>query len=690
MTKGRRIRLADGQAALMDPGSGTPRAAGVDPPLQPQASRWRPKPDGGTPHPQLGLFPHDVIRDGQKRFARDVTLAVAGGRHLVAQAPTGIGKTAASLAPAVQHALAEGKTVLFLTSRQSQHRIAVDTLRQIQDRRGARFTLVDLVAKRDMCLRREAAEMHPARFPDFCATETRTRSCPFLGDVDDGTLKRVHGGVFHTEELMQAAKEAMLCPHMVAMEAAKHAHVVVADYNHLFSDIRERSLERLGVRLGDLVVIVDEAHNLPERIRQNHAHRVTPFLLDRVEEEARAHKARDVVADVAALRTALRELADAAVREGRAEEAKVAEDRSHVVRLATEDLHAAFEAARNRGTLGGLHRTLQDTIDDLAPVVKKAKQGTDAAVQSEHLQKALEDWGRFRTGALRFLQWEETPDGPTVGLHVRLLDPAVAAGPVFDHVHSAVLMSGTLEPPEMARDLLGLEEPRTAVRRYVSPFPAENRPVCVARGYTTRYRERGEALWDRIAKAVADVCRAAPGNVAVFAPSYAILRDVRFALGAHALEKETIEEEAGMGKAERDRVLDTLRGARKRRGAVLLGVLGGSFSEGVDYKDNLLQAVVVIGLPLAPPDLEVEASIGHFEKRFPRRGRLYGYIYPAMNKVLQALGRGVRSETDRCAVVLLDERYLSPPYRGLLPALPAPVPVDDPATFVRGFLAAGT
>ncbi|HEX2065352.1 MAG TPA: DEAD/DEAH box helicase, partial [Candidatus Thermoplasmatota archaeon] len=188
---GRRIALAQGQQGL---GTLEAPASAYDPTLEPQASTWRPV-QVGAPHPQLGLFPFDAIRDGQRRLTRDVTLAVQGRRHLVAQAPTGIGKTAASLAPALQHALAEGKLVLFLTSRQSQHRIAVETLRAIQERRGASFTLVDLVSKRDMCLRREAAEMHPARFPDFCSRETRTKACPFLGDVDGDTLERVRRGV---------------------------------------------------------------------------------------------------------------------------------------------------------------------------------------------------------------------------------------------------------------------------------------------------------------------------------------------------------------------------------------------------------------------------------------------------------------------------------------------------------------
>lgn len=678
MSKGKTIRLGQGQMALE--GRARPTVDGVEPTLRPKQSDWTPRAQG-EPHPTLGLFPHDEIRQGQRRFARDATIAVQGGRRLVAEAPTGIGKTAASLAPALQHALDDGKIVFFLTSRQSQHHIAVDTLRQVQERRGARFTLVDLVSKRDMCLRPEANEMHPARFPDFCSRETRTRSCKYLGDVDQDTLQRVRNGVFHVEELMQASKEAGLCPHLVAMTAAEDAQVVVADYNHLFSDIREQSLERLGVDLSDVVLIVDEAHNLPDRIRQNHAHRLTDFLLDQVKGEARRHKLRDIESDCDALRECLTDLADAAERAGTAQSARLGDDAAKVATMDIQALHTAFEKARNSGTLG-LHRTLQDVIEDLTVLVKKVRAGQDDQVFSEQLQETLEDWGRFREGALRYVEWDEAGG---ISLHVRLLDPGIPARKVFDAVHSAILMSGTLSPPEMVRDLLGLDKERTDVRKYPSPFPPEHRLLVVGTGFSTRFKERGPAMWSKMGKAIEDVASTAKGNIAVYAPSYKVLKDVRDA-SEPRIKKESIVEEPGMSKGERDRVLDTLSGAKKRGGAVLWGVLGGSFSEGVDFKDNLLSAVVIVGLPLAPPDLEVEAAIEYLDKRFRGKGRLYGYTYPAMQKALQAMGRGIRSADDRCAIMLLDQRYLQRPYVDLLPT--QPLRSSDPGFTAGTFLTA--
>ncbi len=247
-------------------------------------------------------------------------------------------------------------------------------------------------------------------------------------------------------------------------------------------------------------------------------------------------------------------------------------------------------------------------------------------------------------------------------------------------------MSGTLRPPEMIRDILGLEAARTTVRTYASPFPPENRLVVVGQGFSTRFTDRSQALWQRIGGIIADTAAATRGNMAVFFPSYAMLREVRNELDAVGVAKEFLVEDPDWTKADRDRVLDTLEGARRRKGAILLGVLGGSLAEGVDFKDNLLSVAVIVGLPLAPPDIEVEAAIGYLESRFPGKGRAYGYTYPAMNKVLQAMGRPIRSAIDKCAILLLDERFLGPPYRDLLPA--GVLASVNPAAAVKPFLLA--
>jgi DNA excision repair protein ERCC-2 len=250
-----------------------------------------------------------------------------------------------------------------------------------------------------------------------------------------------------------------------------------------------------------------------------------------------------------------------------------------------------------------------------------------------------------------------------------LLDPSVVTRERFASVHAAVLMSGTLWPPRMYADLLGLPDGRVRIGEYRSPFPPENRLVLVDRGSTTRYASRGPEMYARIVESVRAVLAAVPGNVAVFSPSYDMLRRVREGLEAAGdVPKELLVEDRGMGKRDRERLCDRLEELRHVRGGALLGVQGGSLSEGVDYLENLLSAVVVVGLPLAPPSKEVDALTAYFDRKFGAgRGEEYGYVNPAMNRVVQAAGRLIRTERDRGVVVLMDSRFLQTRYLRCFP-----------------------
>lgn len=184
-------------------------------------------------------------------------------------------------------------------------------------------------------------------------------------------------------------------------------------------------------------------------------------------------------------------------------------------------------------------------------------------------------------------------------------------------------------------------------------------------GVTSRFRERSERMYARIGQSIMEVCSSAPGNVAVFFPSYDFMSSVLFQLRGLDIPKRLIAESQEFTKNERDAILEDLR---RSRDAVLMATIGGSFSEGVDFKDNLLSAVVVAGLPLSPPSPELDAMQMRLERRFgARKAKLYAQTYPALSKVLQAAGRAIRGEEDRAAIVLLDERYMLPAIAGAFP-----------------------
>lgn len=632
-------------------------------------TRWKAA-ELGKPHPSLGLFPFDTPREGQRGFARDVARTVDRGGLLVAHAPTGTGKTAAAVAPALERALKTDKKLLVLTSKQSQHHVVVETLRGVVTRRGAKFAAVDVISKRDMCPRDEKLEVPAFAFMDMCSRLCRTKQCRYFMADAQGAVEETQGGIHHVEELVDISLNHDCCPHKVAMEAAKQADVVVCDYNYLFSDMKERILESFQVAPEDLIVVIDEAHNLPDRVRANFSLEVNAFTITEAEGEAR----RAGEAKSADWCRALREHLDRLAKEAGPNEEVV---------LSKRELIAPVEEQVRAATLTGEGPSGREATKELGRLAEELTKEGEAVARSGQLAEFLSAWIRGGKAYGRILRVDG--DGGWRLVHT-LLDPGVVAGPILADVHSAIAMSGTLYPPEMYRDLLGMSEERTRTRVYRSPFDPARRPVVCVKDTTSKYKARGPEMDRRMAEAIVFAHTSAPGNTAAFAISYEQLNRLADAVGRLVPETELLVEERGMTKHERDQVLDTLRGGATRGGGTLLmGVLGGSLSEGVDYHGNLLGAITICGLPLAPPGREVDLLVEHHDKKFPGKGRDYAYELPAISRVLQAAGRAIRGEEDRAAVLLLDERFSWSRYSRGFPEDFRPRLISDPRAALASF-----
>jgi DNA excision repair protein ERCC-2 len=229
---------------------------------------------------------HPTPRDGQSEMiAACIATLEKGGAHL-ASAPTGVGKTAAALAAALEFATSseERKTIMFLTPRQSQHRIVVDTVRRInQLRKSDKITLVDMIGQSGMCVEPFAGSKG-ASFSLMCSKHRKNKQCrPWLTSAP-GFERRILSDPMHVDELVEMSKthiedgdKKQTCPWKAARNAAKEAQIIVCDYNHLFiEEVRNASLKAMDLRLDDLVVIVDEAHNLPDRVRMGMQRKLTP------------------------------------------------------------------------------------------------------------------------------------------------------------------------------------------------------------------------------------------------------------------------------------------------------------------------------------------------------------------------------------------------------------------------------
>jgi len=579
------------------------------------------------------FVPFDTIRPGQRAFLTDARQALESTRFLLAHAPTGMGKTAVALAAALYRARERGWTVLFLTSKQAQHRMAVDTLRRMKAR-GVDVTAVDLIAKQATCLRTDAPT-HTGAFQGFCAGLVRNNACSHYRPESRTIAAQLAPAVLHVQEAQALCRAYGVCPHKVALEAARDADVVVADYNHLFTDAREGILGRSEFALEKVVAIIDEAHNLPDRIRSHGSADLTPRLLERARREASRVDRR--------LARTLSKLGDAvgiALRRVGEEEAS------------PEFLGDLLEEAG-----------AGDTVLELATVLdllgaELARHGGGSAV----LQVAafLDGW-RARKGMVRIAR-----GGDDARLSYRLLDPSVVTTPVFAKLPGGLLMSGTLHPVEMYADLLGVPRGRREFRRYASPFDPAKRLLVASRYHTSSYASRGPATYHAMAVTMAATWKTIAGNAAAFLPSYDFAARVATEL-RRLSDRPALVENPAWTKEDRDAALQWLEGHRDP-GGILIGVLGGGMSEGYDYVGNLLRLVFLIGLPLSPPSVEAKALQRHYAERFgSEKGYEYAALCPAAVKILQAAGRPIRAESDRAAIVLMESRLLEPRYRKLFP-----------------------
>ncbi|MGB2507813.1 MAG: helicase C-terminal domain-containing protein, partial [Candidatus Poseidoniaceae archaeon] len=222
-------------------------------------------------------------------------------------------------------------------------------------------------------------------------------------------------------------------------------------------------------------------------------------------------------------------------------------------------------------------------------------------------------------------------------------------------------------PPSMYANMLALPTARTTSVAYPSPFAAMRRPVLVANNVTTKYTERSPQNTEAIRAHIQSLINAAPGNVAVFAPSYAMLNEV--VLEGHFTGARIMAESRDWTKQDLDQVVDTLlEEKRNGRKILLAGVFGARLSEGVDYHSGALDAVACIGIPNSPPSVLSKSLKTYAEERFGRNlAWRYTVSQPAINAILQAMGRPIRSIGDRALILLLDRRVTDRTYAGCFP-----------------------
>lgn len=553
-------------------------------------------------------FPFPEYRKGQRELAVQVYTAIGRKKRLFASLPTGTGKSAAVLYPALK-AMGEGRTgkLLYLTSRNTARQSPLNTLKRLLDN-GMQARISVLSAREKLC-----------------PYELRCLSCPcakghYLRQARAVEQLLSSGQNLWTDEfILSLARQWQLCPFELALALTELADVSLMDLNYAFDPFAQ--VKRLFQKRRDMTLLVDEAHHTADRVRESLSGELDGRKLCQL----------------------------------RTEIGKKVGRKHSLYRALTELIHR----------LRALPEQLKQLPESLLSVVERVQEEASQALSSQCGGEALGLLRLCLPVLYAAAHWDEDDallmeqQGRERRVILYCLLPGKEIARITRGLRGTVFFSATLRPLPVMRQLLGGSE-EDACFALPSPFPPERLAV-VHRPINTRYAYR-EQTAQQVAEAIGEMAAARPGKHIAFFPSYAYLKLVQTHLEGYNLRLLVQEKE--MDEKAREAFLNAFEQGDEP--CLGLCVLGGLFSEGIDLPGKRLIGVAIAGVGLPTPSLRGEALRQCYQQRF---GDGFGYAcrIPGMHKVLQAAGRVIRSEKDKGMVLLLDDRYSQPEYRSLLP-----------------------
>lgn len=566
-------------------------------------------------------FPFAQFRTGQRELAKSVYRTIMQQNQLVIQAPTGLGKTLATLFPAVKTmAAAPLEKIFFLTAKTAGQHSAENAVAAMQES-GALIRGVTISSRSRTCFNPEL----PCD-PEYCryAKGYYQRLGPALTELRQS---KQH---LSKSLIEKAAKEFTVCPFELALDAAREADVVIADYNYLF-DPTVRLKRFFEDQKGDYAVLVDEAHNLVERGR---------------------------------------EMFSASVDKGRVLEIL------KILRTDRPTLKKPLQAVnRQLLTLGKRYPQLTDTpvgvpLDSLKPLIKKIdgfcmamedllddfmvghNETLDLYFEFQHFVKIYE---QVDERYVSILTWAETKT-----LKLFCIDPSSRLQDGFKRSNSTICFSATMSPKRYFAELLGLSQ-EASWQQVPSPFPADHFRVLITSFIPVTFKARQQAL-EPLVSLIHQVISTRRGNYLVYFPSLQFLGQVAEAYIRRFSAENILIQDQQMDDSSSQEFLAGFSEAGQVTG---FAVIGGRFAEGIDLVGDRLIGAIIIGTGLPQINSERDFIKDYYSDQ--TIGFEMAYQLPGMNRILQSAGRVIRSERDKGLICLVDPRFTESRYRQLMP-----------------------
>ena len=588
-------------------------------------------------------FPY-TYRDGQKELAADCYRSICHEKKLFLEAPTGTGKTITTVFPAIK-AIGEGKAdrLFYLTAKTITRTVAEDTVRLLRTTQALKFKTVTLTARDKICFL-EKSDCNPVSCS--CAKGHYDRINKAMYDL------LTHEDDFSREVILEYARRYQVCPFEMSLDMSLFSDGIICDYNYVFDPfVYLRRFFGDGVK-GAYIFLIDEAHNLVDRGRD-------------------MYSAELVKEDFMAL--------------------------SRLVRPYHKSIASLLDQCNKE--LLKLKREcdgceILDSVEPFITVVNRLSSKISEYLDEHSDGPVREEMLQFYFQVSRFLTiydlvdqnyavYDELRSDGSFMLKLLCVNPAANLAACMERGKASILFSATFLPIQYYKSLLGgtAEDYEVYAR---SIFDPARLGLFIGTDVTSRYTRRSELEYDHIAEYIHQITSARKGNYLVFFPSHQFLEQVGKIYEEKYMDPDRTElavQETYMSEEDRESFLNRFTAGNHvdlsevihmkmevvdNRSILGLCVMGGIFSEGIDLKNDSLIGVIVVGTGLPQVCNEREILKAYFDEA-GQNGFDYAYRYPGMNKVLQAAGRVIRTETDTGIVALLDERFMQRGYQQLFP-----------------------
>lgn len=564
-------------------------------------------------------FPFSKFRQGQRDLAK-YTYAMAKKRgRLFAEAPTGIGKTISTLFPFIKALKDDDNSKIFyLTAKTSGRESAHQAVKLLKEN-GLSLSDIMITAKDKIC---------------FCKGQAcNPEECPYAKGYYNKIQTVLRYAIlnyddFDLQTITQLAYENQICPFEFELDLSLFMDVIICDYNYLFDPISYMK-RYFDEDTSSFLVLVDEAHNLVDRSRDMYSASLSykQFL------EARK---------------------------------SVCHSKLHQLKLAMSKMNKMFKEYLVNPKDGNFildefyeytYKTISSFITSMQDINKNenkemSKELLEFYLEVNRFSRILEFYNDH------FICYYEIHDDDLI-LHVSCLDASSFLYSSLRRLRGSVLFSATLSPIEYYVDMLGGKK-EDAQLILPSPFPVDNLKIIIAPKVSIRYKNR-DASYQQVADYIKAFVKNKVGNYFIFLPSYEYLTNLMPYIDME--DVDVYEQDRGMSDEDKEAFLTSFK-PHPERTTLGFVIVGGAFGEGIDLVSDRLIGAVIVGIGMPKINFVSDQIMKYYDSK-EQSGYNYAYLNPGMNKVMQALGRVIRSETDRGAVLLIDERYLTNDYRDL-------------------------